>query len=170
MLYLLARLLKNREKYWYSLTIFGCGIFFVAILFVAAPEFYTLFISDLYNFFGQAAVTQTVMDAMAWTPAEAWTSFNYGLLLMAGGILVTLYNNFREERPQEIFAVVWALVILFSTWQHVRYEYYLAVVIALLSAVCIHFVFEKGWGDLRQPGHGHHAACHSGWLKRCRKS
>ena len=90
------------------------------------------------------------MDAMAWTPAEAWTSFNYGLLLMAGGILVTLYNNFREERPQEIFAVVWALVILFSTWQHVRYEYYLAVVIALLSAVCIHFVFEKGWGDLRQ--------------------
>ena len=29
-------------------------------------------------------------------------------------------------------------------------EYYLAVVIALLSAVCIHFVFEKGWGDLRQ--------------------
>ena len=69
---------------------------------------------------------------------------------MAGGILVTLYNNFREERPQEIFAVVWALVILFSTWQHVRYEYYLAVVIALLSAVCIHFVFEKGWGDLRQ--------------------
>ncbi len=37
LLYLLARLLKNREKYWYSLTIFGCGIFFVAILFVAAP-------------------------------------------------------------------------------------------------------------------------------------
>ena len=25
-------------------------------------------------------------------------------------------------------------------------EYYLAVVIALLSAVCIHFIFEKGWG------------------------
>ena len=28
-------------------------------------------------------------------------------------------------------------------------EYYLAVVIALLSAVCVHFVFEKGWEDLR---------------------
>ncbi|MFZ1128867.1 oligosaccharyl transferase, archaeosortase A system-associated [Methanoregula sp.] len=150
LLYLLSRYLKNKKRYYYPLTIIGCGILFVAILFVAAPQLYTLFVSDLYAFFGQASVTQTVMDAMAWTPGEAWAAFNYGLLLMAGGILVTLYNNFREERPQEIFAVVWALIILFSTWQHVRYEYYLAVVIALLSAVCIHFVFEKGWGDLRQ--------------------
>ena len=108
-----------------------------------------LFINDLYAFFGQASVTQTVMDAMAWSPAEAWQAFNYGLILMAGGILVALYNNLRDERPHEIFALVWALVILFSTWQHVRYEYYLAVVIALLSAVCVHFIFEKGWGDLR---------------------
>ena len=150
LLYLLARYLKNRKRYYYPLTIIGSGILFVAILFVAAPQLFTLFVSNLYQFFGQAAVTQTVMDARAWTPVDAWTAFNYGLLLMAGGILITLYNNFREERPQEIFAVVWALIILFSTWQHVRYEYYLAVVIALLSAVCIHFVFEKGWGDLRK--------------------
>ena len=143
-------ILKTGSDTITPVTIIGSGILFVAILYVAAPQFYTLFVGDLYAFFGQAAVTQTVMDAMAWTTGEAWTSFNYGLLLMAGGILVTLYNNFREERPQEIFAVVWALIILFSTWQHVRYRYYLAVVIALLSAVCIHFVFEKGWGDLRQ--------------------
>ena len=150
LLYLLARYLKGREKYWYPLSLAGCGIAFIGVLFAAAPDLYALFVSDLYAFFGQAAVTQTVMDAMAWTPAEAWASFNYGLLLMAGGIAVTLYTNYQKERPQEIFAVVWALIILFATWQHVRYEYYLAVVIALLSAVCIHFVFEKGWDDLRR--------------------
>ncbi|HVP97610.1 oligosaccharyl transferase, archaeosortase A system-associated [Methanoregula sp.] len=152
LLYLLARYLKNREKYWYPLAIIGCGIGFILLLFVAAPELYTLFVSDLYNFFGQPAVSQTVMDARAWTPAEAWTAFSYGLLLMAGGIAVTLYNNIREERPQEIFALVWALIILFATWQHVRYEYYLAVVIALLSAVCIHFVFGKGWKEIQGLG------------------
>ncbi|MGB7789495.1 oligosaccharyl transferase, archaeosortase A system-associated [Methanoregula sp.] len=149
LLYLLARYLKNRERYYYPGIIIGSGILFAAILFVAAPQLYTLFINDLYAFFGQASVTQTVMDAMAWSPAEAWQAFNYGLFLMAGGILVALYNNLRDERPHEIFALVWALIILFSTWQHVRYEYYLAVVIALLSAVCVHFVFERGWGDLR---------------------
>jgi len=148
-LYVLARYLKGKKYYWYPASIIGSGLVIVGVLFIAAPQLFTLFVTDLYAFFGQAAVTQTVMDARAWTPAEAWTSFNYGLLLMAGGMCVTLYNNYREERPQEIFAMVWALIILFSTWQHVRYEYYLAVVIALLSAVCIHFVFEKGWPNLR---------------------
>ncbi|MGA2918987.1 oligosaccharyl transferase, archaeosortase A system-associated [Methanoregula sp.] len=147
-LYLLARYLKNRKKYYYPGIIIGSGILFAGILLVAAPQLYTLFINDLYAFFGQQSITQTVMDAMGWTPTEAWQAFNYGFILMAGGILVALYNNLKDERPHEIFALVWALVILFSTWQHVRYEYYLAVVIALLSAVCIHFVFEKGWGDL----------------------
>jgi dolichyl-diphosphooligosaccharide--protein glycosyltransferase len=148
LLYLLARFLKNQKKFVYPLVIIGCGVLFVVLLFVAAPQFYTLFVQDLYQFYGQPSVTQTVEDARAWTLAEAWTSFNYGLLLMAGGMLVTVYNNLREERPQEIFALVWSLIILFSTWQHVRYEYYLAVVIALLSAVFIHFVFERGWPDL----------------------
>ncbi len=148
-LYILARYLKDKKCSWYPLSIIGCGLVFVGILFVAAPQLFNLFVTSLYAFFGQAAVTQTVMDARAWTLTEAWASFNYGLLLMAGGICVTLYNNYREERPQEIFAMVWALIILFATCQHVRYEYYLAVVIALLSAVCIHFVFEKGWPNLR---------------------
>jgi dolichyl-diphosphooligosaccharide--protein glycosyltransferase len=149
-LYLLARYLKNKVKYCYPLIISSGAILVVAILFAAAPQLYNLFVNDLIAFFGQQPVTQTVEDAMGWTAAEAWTSFNYGLLLMAGGILVTIYNNFREERPQEIFALVWALVIVFSTWQHVRYEYYFAIIACLLSAVCIHFVFEKGWGDLRK--------------------
>ena len=147
-LYLLARYLKGRVKYCYPLIIGSIGILFVGILFAAAPQLYTLFVNDLVAFFGQAPVTQTVMDAMAWSPDEAWTTFNFGLVLMAGGILVTLYNNLKEERPQEVFALIWALVIFFSTWQHVRYEYYLAVVVALLSAVCIHFIFERGWGDI----------------------
>ena len=74
LLYFLARYLKNRKRYYYPITIIGCGILFVALLFVAAPQLLTLFVNDLYQFFGQASVTQTVMDAMAWTPGEAWTS------------------------------------------------------------------------------------------------
>ncbi|MCJ7742503.1 MAG: oligosaccharyl transferase, archaeosortase A system-associated, partial [Methanoregula sp.] len=54
-----------------------------------------------------------------------------------------------DEHPHQIFALVWSLVMLFSTWQHIRYEYYLAVNIALLSAVCVSFTFENGWADIR---------------------
>jgi dolichyl-diphosphooligosaccharide--protein glycosyltransferase len=77
-------------------------------------------------------------------------TFNYGLILMLGGALVMLYNNLRDEHPHQMFALVWSLIMLVSTWQHVRYEYYLAVNVALLSAVCISFAFERGWPDIRR--------------------
>ena len=63
-----------------------------------------------------------------------------------------LYKNVKDEHPHQIFALVWSLIMLFSTWQHVRYEYYLAVNVALLSAVCISFTFERGWPDIRRAG------------------
>jgi dolichyl-diphosphooligosaccharide--protein glycosyltransferase len=77
-------------------------------------------------------------------------TFNYGLILMVGGALVMLYNNLKDEHPHQIFALVWSLIMLISTWQHVRYEYYLAVNVALLSAVCISFTFERGLKDMRR--------------------
>ena len=111
---------------------------------------YNLFISALFAFFGQQAITNTVQEARGWEAGLAWVTFNYGIILMAGGALVMLYNNMRDEHPHQIFALVWSLVMLFSTWQHIRYEYYLAVNIALLSAVCISFAFEYGMPDIRR--------------------
>jgi dolichyl-diphosphooligosaccharide--protein glycosyltransferase len=148
-LYLLARYLKGKKKYYYPLTIIGCAVLFAAVLFVAIPQLFNLFFSALFAFFGQMAITNTVQEARGWSLDSAWLTFNYGLLLMIGGALVILYNNIKEERPYEIFALVWSVVIFFSTWQHIRYEYYLAVNVALLSAICVSFVFEQGWKDIR---------------------
>jgi dolichyl-diphosphooligosaccharide--protein glycosyltransferase len=110
---------------------------------------YDLFITALFAFFGQQAVTNTVQEARGWAPDLAWMTFNYGLILMAGGALVMIYKNLRDEHPHQIFALVWSLIMLFSTWQHIRYEYYLAVNVALLSAVCVSFTFDYGWADIR---------------------
>jgi dolichyl-diphosphooligosaccharide--protein glycosyltransferase len=68
---------------------------------------------------------------------------------MAGGILVMIYKNIRNEHPEQLFALVWSIIIFFSTWQHVRYEYYLAINIALLSAVCFMYLFSQGLPDIR---------------------
>jgi dolichyl-diphosphooligosaccharide--protein glycosyltransferase len=154
LLYILARWFWGKKKYYYPLSLAGCGIVFAAFLFVASPSLFNLLIYNLYSFFGQAPVTATVQEARGWSFDNAWLSFNYGLILMIGGALVILYNNLKDERPQEIFALVWSIVILFSTWQHIRYEYYLAVNIALLSAVFVSFTFEKGWVDLRRVAAG----------------
>lgn len=148
-LYLLQKYLRDREKYYYPVALAGCGLVFAVFLYVAIPQLYTLLIYDLFSFFGQAPVTETVQEARGWAPELAWHTFNYGLLLMAGGVLVMIYKNLHNEHPEQVFALVWSIVMFFSTWQHVRYEYYLAINISLLSAVCVSYLLTRGVPDLR---------------------
>ncbi len=146
LLWYLGRALRGREWYYYPGMLAGAGILFSVLLFAVSRPLYTLFVYDLYAFFGQQPITNTVQEAMGWSVEHAWLSFSYGLLLMAGGILVVLYCNLRDEHPHQVFALVWALIMLLATWQHIRYEYYLAICIALLSALCVGFVIDL-WRD-----------------------
>jgi dolichyl-phosphooligosaccharide-protein glycotransferase len=148
-LYLLQIGLKGKERYFFPAVLTGCGIVFSLVLYITTPQLYFLLIYDMFAFFGQQAITNTVQEARGWALDLAWLTFNYGLLLMAGGILVMIYKNTRDEHPEQIYALVWSLVILFSTWQHIRYEYYLAINVALLAAVFVTFVFSRGWADIR---------------------
>jgi dolichyl-phosphooligosaccharide-protein glycotransferase len=148
-LYLLQYYLKDKEKYYFPAVVAGCGIVFAIFLYFTIPQLYTLLIYDLFSFFGQAPVTNTVEEARGWALNLAWLTFNYGLLLMAGGILVMIYKNIRNEHPEQVFALVWSIVMFFSTWQHIRYEYYLAINVALLSAVCVTYLFSRGLPDIR---------------------
>jgi dolichyl-phosphooligosaccharide-protein glycotransferase len=151
LLYLIARYLRGRPKYYYPGVLAGIALLFVALLWLVSQPLYTLFVADLFAFFGQQAVTNTVQEAMGWSYDHAWFSFNYGLILFAGGALVILYRNSRNEHPHQIFALVWALMMLISTWQHVRYEYYLAISIALLSAICVGFALDQAARALPGP-------------------
>jgi dolichyl-phosphooligosaccharide-protein glycotransferase len=149
LLYGSAYYLKGRERFWYPTALFASAVCVSGILYFAAPQMYNLLISSLFAFFGQQPVTQTVLEARGWSLAQAWISFNYGLILFAGGVLVMLYNNQRDEHPHQVFALVWSLVMFLSTWQHIRYEYYLAINIALMAAVCSAFIFERFWNGIR---------------------
>lgn len=148
-LYLLQHYFKKRSRCYYSTVVVVVGILLILLLYLTNPQLYNLFVYDLFSFFGQAPVTNTVQEARGWSPDLAWTTFSYGLILMVGGILVMLYNNLREERPEQVFAIIWSIIILFSTWQHVRYEYYLAVNVALLSAMVVGFFLERSWPSVQ---------------------
>jgi len=150
-LYLLGKYCAQKKKwYYFPAALAGCAVAVAAILFVAAPQIYNLLIASLYAFFGQAPVTQTVLEAQGWSLANAWSSFNYGLLLFAGGIAVLAWKNYKKVRPHLVFAIAWSAVVFLSTWQHLRYEYYLAINIALLSAVLVSFAAEEAWPVIRR--------------------
>jgi len=149
-LYILQQYMKTKSCYYYPAVVFGSAIILAIVMFFASPQLYSLFVYALYAFFGQAAVTNTVQEARAWGLDLAWSTFNYGLILMVCGFVVMIYNNIRDERPEQVFAIVWSGIMLFSTWQHVRYEYYLAINVALLAAVCVGFILKLSWPDIRR--------------------
>ena len=117
------------------------------ILKIFSPSLYTLLVTALFDFFWQYATSNTVQEAMGWTSSGAWSAFNFGLYLMIAGAAILIYLNIKDEHPYQIFVLVWSVIVLFSTQQHVRYEYYLAVNIALLAAVVISYVIDKSYID-----------------------
>jgi len=146
-LYGLSVYLKGRPKYYFPAAIAGIAIAAVAVLYVALPDVYNLLISSLFAFFGEAAVTTTVQEARAWSFDAAWQTFHWGILLAVGGAAALLWQNRERVNPAHIFVLIWTAVILASTAAHVRYEYYLAVNIALLAAVFVGAILNLGWKD-----------------------
>ena len=144
-LYILSRYFHSKNRHLYPISIAGAGMLFSLVLYVINPSIFNLLISSFFSFFGQAAESLTVQEARGWDIDLAWATFNYGLILMLGGLAVLAYKNIREEHPHQVFTLIWSLIILVSTWQHIRYEYYLAVNVALLSAVVVSFAIDVSW-------------------------
>jgi oligosaccharyl transferase (archaeosortase A-associated) len=149
-LYGLSVYLKGRPKYYYPLALAGVVVIGAAGLFIVAPDLYSLLVSSLFAFFGSQAVTTTVQEARAWTVGDAWNVFGIGLFLMFGGFATLIWRYREKSDPAQIFVLVWSLVILLSTIAHVRYEYYLAANVALLSAVFAGAVLSFGWEDVKR--------------------
>jgi dolichyl-diphosphooligosaccharide--protein glycosyltransferase len=145
----LARFMKGRPWYQYPLALAAIGLVITLFLVGAVPSIYAVLIGGLFQFFGTYATTLTVQEARSWDPLLAWMTFQFGLVLMVLGMMAIIYRNSREEHPDQIFVLVWSLIILFSTWQHIRYEYYLAVNVALLSAIALGTAIDRGWEPAR---------------------
>ena len=151
-LYVTAKWVIDSKKEWYHYVgiLVGTVVAVAFILMVISPQLYNVFITSFIGFFGQQAVTETVQEARAWSMTSAWLAFSYGLILMVIGLIISAYNNLIEEKPQYMFAIIWSAIILLSTWQHIRYEYYLAINVALLSAVCISSILNYSIADFKK--------------------
>ncbi len=146
LLYALSRLLEGR-RYAYVLAIAGLGIGSAAVLAAADPALWQTVSGGLAAFFGHTPQTLTIQEMDPWGAQRAWNSVNYGLILMAIGLAVLARRTAGDRRPEQLFVLVWSALVLFATIQHYRFEYYLAVNVALLSAIAIGALGEYGWRE-----------------------
>ncbi|WFN34367.1 oligosaccharyl transferase, archaeosortase A system-associated [Methanogenium sp. S4BF] len=149
-LWYLSRALRGKPWYYYPGVLAGAGVMVSVLLYVIAPPFYEMLIGNFFAFFGQSATVMTIQEARPWEAANAWNAFGFGLLLMFGGFAALIWDFIRKGRAEHLFVVVWSAVILLSTIQHVRYEYYIAVNIALLSAYFMYLGLGAAEGRLLQ--------------------
>lgn len=108
------------------------------ILLFINPPFIAPFRNAALIMLSQQTTWSTVLEMQPWTWEVAWSSYN-GLLLVSGTglILLVLSVLVKRDRPEQVFLLVWTVAVLFLTIQHRRFEIYLPVIAALLSAYCI---------------------------------
>ncbi len=76
--------------------------------------------------------------------APAWSEFGAGALLLLAGVWLLGRRAWREPRRETTLVLVWTLALLAATTIQIRFSYYLAVNVALLSAfVCVELARTK---------------------------
>jgi dolichyl-diphosphooligosaccharide--protein glycosyltransferase len=148
LLYLLALYLRGKSVVLFVFAILAIAGVAMGVMLTASPLLSNLLIGSFSGFFFQSPTWQTIQEARPWSTMEAWTTFSYSLILMAGGFFVMLWRVWRDHRPDHLFVLVWSVVIIYATIQHIRYEYLLAVNIVILAAVCVGFAVNWAIQDL----------------------
>ncbi|NLV27521.1 MAG: oligosaccharyl transferase, archaeosortase A system-associated [Methanomicrobiales archaeon] len=161
--------LKDKPYWYYIAVILGVTVLGIILLAVLLPDLFKYLVDNAIGFFGSDDIHwKTIQEARPWTFDDAWRTFQYSLLLFGAGVAVLLYRLKKELCPSHAFTLIWAVVIFFSTWQHIRYEYYLAVPVAILSGIAVGFVLNLVKKPVQTPDeslsitedqdHGHNAA------------
>ncbi|MCU0631934.1 MAG: oligosaccharyl transferase, archaeosortase A system-associated [Methanolinea sp.] len=147
-LFLFSRVFEKRGPIQYAGALAGLVVILMAAFAVTIPDVFSTFTASISQFFGQNPLYLTIQEARSWTVAEAWNNFSIGLILMAVGGAALCYTLWRQKREEHLFVLIWVLLVVYSTWQHIRYEYYFAVPLALLSGLFVGVVLEWGGRDL----------------------
>lgn len=147
-LYLFSRFFEKRGTLQYFGAIAGLIIIILGLFAVVLPSVFSTFIDSTFQFFGQNPLYLTIQEARSWTVEEAWENFGIGLILLACGGVALCYRLWKEKKAEHLFVLILSILIVYSTWQHIRYEYYFAVPLALLSGFFVGEVVEWGRKDL----------------------
>ena len=141
---------NNIKKYVLSLIVAGCaGIAAISyIIFVMMPSAGRGISSLLSSFFGLSRTAIPIQEMEAMGLASVWSSYNVGIFLFAAGIILLAFLWHKNRKELYLFVIVWAIIILVAALMHVRFEYYLSVLVALAAGItfsaCVDFTQEKG--------------------------
>ncbi|MDY6964674.1 MAG: oligosaccharyl transferase, archaeosortase A system-associated [Halobacteriota archaeon] len=153
----ISRFMLKRDIQWslYLASIIVMVILLLIAVFITIPEFFSGFaLAFGYIGRGGSALT-TVTEAMPlffvdgeFTIAPAMLNFVFSLYIAFIAFFVFIASKIKRKeafRVNELFFVVWVVVIGLATFQQSRFSNHLAVVVAILCA----YLFFKGTQSLK---------------------
>ena len=138
-LYVLQKGVAKLEKPWYiyPISIAGVAVLGILSLWILMPALFNSMVANLLQFFTNSETAATIQEMSSWSFDLAASAFNVGLLLALGGFAVLVWQVVRRQSPAALFVLIWSLFMFLATVAHIRWEYFFAVNIALLSAVFV---------------------------------
>lgn len=129
--------LRERPFSHYIFSLVGVSVVGFILFALLSPELFNYLLANANAFFGQEIHWKTIQEARPWTFDDAWRTFQYSLILFVIGIGVLLNKLRKDLCPSYLFILIWSVVVLYATMQHIRYEYYLAVPVAILGGISV---------------------------------
>ena len=133
---------KNRPAWQTGIAIIGIPAALFAVASIITPSVTSKIIDGFTEFFFSSYNATLISEMQMWDLTRAFHSFNIALLVMVVGLIVFGYQIFRKYEAVKFCALIWALVIIVSTILHLRYEYYIAVIVALFSSIALAWLYD----------------------------
>lgn len=140
LLYFISSVLRKYPFFIYAGVLVGLGIAGSLLFAFFFSGIFTQFQVSAFEFFFYSYMDSHINEMNMWSIERAFTSFNLTLFLFLGGILVLFRRLVRDFSPHYLVVFLWSLLIITSTIMHVRYEYYAAVPISLLSGLFLAWI------------------------------
>jgi len=143
-LYLFGRFLHGRSFRTYILILSGLiGGFLICIAVLSTHLLYTA-MNGISEIFGQKELAVTIVETQRVGFEGLLDMYSFGLILFFAGIGLLAYRAYRDTRPEFLFFLTWTGLVFLASYQHLRYNYLLAVPFALVSGFFVISVIEYG--------------------------
>jgi dolichyl-phosphooligosaccharide-protein glycotransferase len=130
---------KRVKPVFYPLAIVGLAIVGFLALYLIFPDLYHSAISK-FSVFKPSEVGLTVAEERPFLSkqghfslAPLWSEFTLGSIIAPMAFIILIGGLFKKVTGNKILILVWSILVFCATLGQVRFSYYLAVIVALLS-------------------------------------
>lgn len=146
--FIVVNLMSDKPRWQIAGVIIGIPSIFFMVASIILPSVTKQISNGFIYFFLFPYQATHIFEMQMWDITRAYHSFNITLIIMVMGIIISGYQIFKDYNMIRLCAIIWAIIILFSTVMHVRYEYYAAVIIVLYTSIGLSWIFDFLHGRL----------------------